>query len=216
MKIRLHSILAQLGLIVVLLMLLGLIYIAPFHFLHPETVYYFGIVVIVIGAVFLSVLFMLFFDKAKIFFERVGLKERDFFPCLLVAFFIMYSFHITIPTLIDRSISIYLLNQLDESGGKAPIAKLQDEFLEGYVGGYSVVCRRMAEQIESGNVVHDEDIYSLTPRGKRAIEFLRAFAVLTGVNQYYVKSNDTNLLPYRYIITANGCEAVASKDEKLQ
>jgi len=206
--------LAQLTLVTVLVFFLALIYIISFRFFHPETVYYFGIGTILIGAILLSAVFFLFFGAKKEFFQKLFIQTRDFFPCLLAAVFLMYSFHITIPTLVDRSISIYLLNLLDTEGGPVSINNLQDKFLAGYVGGYSVVCRRMFEQVQSGNVTHQASTYTLTARGKRTVAFLRAFATITGVNPYYVNSDDASLLPYRYAVTRDGCRAVEVKIQK--
>lgn len=206
MKSKGFELIAQCCLILVLSLFLGVIYVASFHFLHSETVYYFGIGAILVGAIILAIIFLALFRKIKFAFEKLSLAARDFFPCLLTAVFIIYSFHITFPSLIDRSISIYLLNQLAEEGGSASLSDLQQRFLNGYVSGVSVVCRRMAEQIETGNITHNGSIYSLTPRGQKTIQSLRAFAEITGVNPYYAKSNNPDLLPYKYVETANGCE----------
>lgn len=207
MRNKFLTFLAQISFIVFLLIILAGMYIISFHTLHPETVYYFGIGAIIISAIILSVAFYGLANKLNAIFKAVHLDSRDFFPCLLVAVFIMYSFHITIPTLADRSISIYLLSQLANHNGKASVTQLQNEFLSGYVGNYSVVCRRMWEQIETGNVVHEGMSYSLTPQGARTIKFLRFFSDLTGVNPYYVESSDPHLLPYRYTVTDEGCQA---------
>jgi hypothetical protein len=206
------SFIAQIALMLFLLIFLAILYLIIFHMFHPETVYYFGIGTIVIGSIILIFIFFILPQNIKASMQKIYLEKRDFFPCLLVAFLIMYSFHITVPTLADRSISIYLLNQLDEQGGTASIHTLQRQFLAGYVGDYSTVCRRMAEQIESGDVKNQGTMYSLTSQGKRTIALLRAFTGMTGVNEYYVKSNDPNLLPYRYSVTAtNGCEPMPVK-----
>ena len=204
MKLKFFDFLAQACFTLLLSIFLVVIYIAGIYFLHPGTLYYFGIGAIFVGAIILSIVFIILPKKIKSSLKIVSLETRDFFPCLLAAVFIMYSFHITIPTLADRSISIYVLNQLDEFGGKASLNDIQHKFLAGYVGGYSTVCRRISEQIENGNIVHHGATYALTTQGKRTIEFLRAFTTITGVNPYYVKSNDTNLLSYRYSATPEG------------
>lgn len=203
------SLIMQLALILILTIFLIVIYVLSFHLFHPDTVYYFGIGTIIIGSIILGFVFFLLPKKYKAAMTKIHLQTRDFFPCLLVAFLIMYSFHITVPTLADRSISIYLLNQLDEQGGSASIHILQRQFLAGYVRDYSTVCRRMAEQIETGDVVQNGQMYSLTARGKRTIALLRRLTDMTNVNEYYVKSNDPHQLPYRYSVTDNGCELMS-------
>lgn len=205
------TILAQLGLMIVLFFFLALIYILALRSTHSETVYYFGIGAITVGVALALVLSLILPKNLKKRLSQTSyIQSRDFFPCLLVAALIMYSFHITVPTLADRSISIYLLNQLANQNGSAPIDTLQKQFLAGYVGGYSVVCRRMAEQMETGDVTHAGKIYSLTPRGEKAIWLLRAFTKITGVNPYYVASSNPHELPYHYVVTDNGCELTNS------
>lgn len=72
---------------------------------------------------------------------------------------------IMVPTVIDRSLSIYILEKLNKRGGeisfKAWDALLKEEFFDEY----KIVDIRMTEQINSGTVVVVDGCVKLTSKG---------------------------------------------------
>ena len=86
-----------------------------------------------------------------------------------------YAFAISIPTVIDRSLSFYILEKLDQRGGGIQLASFEDVFTKEYVKEHRLVDVRLTEQQDSGTIIIQDGCVKLTERGKRLAGFSRYF-----------------------------------------
>ncbi|MEQ3650109.1 hypothetical protein [Hyphomonas sp.] len=75
------------------------------------------------------------------------------------------------PTVIDRSLSIYIVEKLDQRGGEVAAAAIEDIIRDEYLDEFKVPEVRMTEQLTSGTVVSQDGCLHLTPKGRRLSGF---------------------------------------------
>lgn len=86
-----------------------------------------------------------------------------------------YAFALSVPTVIDRSLSFYLLEKLQQRGGGIALARLEEVFVQEYMPEHRLLQIRLTEQLASGTVVLDGGCVRLTGRGERLAHFSRFF-----------------------------------------
>ena len=86
-----------------------------------------------------------------------------------------YAFAISVPTVIDRSLSFYLLEKLQQRGGGIREDAFADVFTKEYLPEHRLVDVRLTEQLQSGTIVIDDGCVELTSRGQRLAHFSRWF-----------------------------------------
>lgn len=94
---------------------------------------------------------------------------------VLIWMLLGYSFAISVPTVIDRSLSFYLLEKLQQRGGGIRQDSFQDVFVKEYMIEHRLVDVRLTEQLESGTIQIRNGCVRLTPRGERLAGFSRWF-----------------------------------------
>ena len=111
------------------------------------------------------------FLLALVIFSKIkNINPVRIFNLFLVSLFAalsFYSFLITIPTLLDRSISIFLLAELKSSPNQSSsLDHLNRSFIVDYVDGSFQVEKRISEQISIGNLkMLENGNFQLTSRG---------------------------------------------------
>lgn len=113
------------------------------------------------------VLFTANFFKCFSYFER--------FQLLVIWLLAGYAIAITIPTVIDRSLSIYILEKLQQRGGGIRLDSFERVFTEEYAREHRLVDVRLTEQIESGTVIIENGCVRLTSKGETVANFGRYF-----------------------------------------
>lgn len=96
------------------------------------------------------------------FFEKIQLVAI----CMLIG----YAFAITIPTLIDRSLSFYILEKIEQRGG-IQLSKFEEVFTIEYSKEHRLVDVRLTEQYESGTIIIENGCVKLTERGRKLAAF---------------------------------------------
>jgi hypothetical protein len=86
-----------------------------------------------------------------------------------------YSMAISIPTLIDRSLSFYILEKLDQRGGGIRLDRFENIFTSEYLREHRLVDVRLTEQLASGTIRIERNCVLLTPRGERLARFGQFF-----------------------------------------
>ena len=96
---------------------------------------------------------------------------------LLVANWLLlgYCFAISVPTVIDRSLSFYLLEKIAQRGGGIRLDRFEQVFTQEYMKEHHLVEVRLTEQQQSGTIEIDGNCVRLTPRGERLASFSRFF-----------------------------------------
>jgi hypothetical protein len=86
-----------------------------------------------------------------------------------------YAFAISVPTVIDRSLSFYFLEKIQQRGGGLRVDRFEDVFTREYAREHQLVAVRLTEQVASGTVTIQDGCVRLTARGVRLAEFSRFF-----------------------------------------
>ncbi len=91
----------------------------------------------------------------------------------LVAIWLLggYIFAISIPTVIDRSLSFYILEKLQQRGGGIQENRMADVFTKEYIVEDRLVDVRLTEQTQSGTITIEHGCVKLTPWGHKLATF---------------------------------------------
>jgi len=98
---------------------------------------------------------------------RAGFTSMERALLLLVWLLGGYAFAISIPTVIDRSLSFYILEKLQQRGGGIRADRMADVFTSEYMVEDRLVDVRLTEQVQSGTITVQGGCVRLTPRGAR-------------------------------------------------
>lgn len=163
MKIT-RSLIATFGFLLALL----LIYYVHINFFTVDVVFYSAIGDAALAAAAAGA--MLYFLP---FFHALGKFER--FQLLVIWLLIGYSLAISVPTVIDRSLSFYILEKIQQRGGGIRQEAFEEVFTKEYVKEHRLVDVRLTEQLESGTIVIRNNCVLLTPKGETLAGLSRAF-----------------------------------------
>jgi hypothetical protein len=86
-----------------------------------------------------------------------------------------YCLAISLPTVIDRSLSFYILEKVQQRGGGLRADHFEKVFTDEYVREHRLIDVRLTEQLASGTLLMREGCVLLTPRGDRLAHFSRFF-----------------------------------------
>lgn len=106
-------------------------------------------------------------------FELFGAFEK----LLLISIWIIfgYALAISVPTVIDRSLSIYILEKLHQRGGRIRQDGIERVFTQEYLKEHRLVDVRLTEQMESGTIMIVNGCVQITPKGENIVRFSRFF-----------------------------------------
>jgi hypothetical protein len=146
-------------LMLVFVVALAAIYVTHSWFFKVDVVFYSAIVDGVIAAVVtLIVASTIKWFKTFSGFEKL----QTFVICLLLG----YGFAISVPTVIDRSLSMYILEKLQQRGGGIKLAAFDTVFKDEYMKEHRLVDIRLTEQQQSGTIVIEKGCVKLTDWGQ--------------------------------------------------
>ena len=97
-----------------------------------------------------------------------------------------YSLAISVPTVLDRSLSFYILEKLQQRGGAIQQSRFAEVFTQEYVKEHRLVDVRLTEQLQSGTIRIENGCVYLTPKG----------GFLADVGRYF----RTHLLPKKRLL----------------
>lgn len=152
---------------------LFLLVLIPTYYLHAnffkvDVVFYAAIADAVMAALATGVL--LYVLKAfRVFnhFERLLL--------LVIWLLAGYAMAISVPTVIDRSLSFYILEKLQQRGGGIQQARFAQVFTDEYLKEHRLVDVRLTEQLASGTISIQDGCVRLTTKGENLANFSRYF-----------------------------------------
>ena len=104
-----------------------------------------------------------------------SLSRLEIVQTLVICGLLGYIFAISVPTVIDRSLSFYILEKLQQRGGAIRLSKFEYIFTNEYMREHRLVDVRLTEQAASGTIVVEGDCVFLTPRGEKLANFSRFF-----------------------------------------
>lgn len=152
------------------------VYFATLFTVHYVHFAYFSVDVVFYGAL-LDVLFSSALVGGGLFVRGVAgeLRGADKAVLLLVGLLGGYGFAITVPTVIDRSLSFYILEKVQQSNDGIKLTSMPDLFRKEYMREHRLVDIRLTEQLESGTIRINENCVRLTPRGEFVASFGRFY-----------------------------------------
>jgi len=161
------------------LLVLGAINFVHFRYLTVNVVFYSALADAVIAALVLGIaaVGLRSFGKPDSFLGGAAraLSATEMVLAAVITILIGYICAISIPTVIDRSFSIYILEKLDQRGGEISLRAMRDIVLEEFMREHRLIDARMTEQLNSGTLVIDGDCVRLTSRGQRIVAFTRFY-----------------------------------------
>lgn len=145
-----------------------IVYVVHIKIFRVNVVFYAAIADAFVAAVITLVLvWSIKFFSAFSSFERIQM--------MVIWLLLGYAFAISVPTVIDRSLSFYILEKIQQRGGGISFDAFEDVFTKEYVKEHRLVDVRLTEQIESGTIEIQNGCVKLTPKGVRIAEFSRYF-----------------------------------------
>ncbi len=158
--LRKMKLLSALILTVVYIVLLLGIYVVHAWYLPVPVVFYSAMLDAVLAAAVMAV-GMVALRWAR---RTLGGFER----LLLVVIWLLggYAYAISVPTVLDRSLSFYILEKLQQRGGGIEELHMADVFVREYMPEFRLVDVRLTEQLQSGTIIIKNGCVMLTPRGQ--------------------------------------------------
>ena len=106
-------------------------------------------------------------------FKVLGPVEK--LQLIVIWLLLGYGYAISIPTVLDRSLSFYILEKLEQRGGGIRQDAFEDVFTKEYVKEDHLVDVRLTEQLQSGTITIRDGCVLLTDKGRRLAYFSRFF-----------------------------------------
>lgn len=173
--------------------LLLVFYIVHVKFFRVNVVFYSAVLDSVV-AVFVAMGILFKFRYFNIFnkFEKVQMT--------VIWLLLGYAFAVSFPTVIDRSLSFYILEKLQQRGGGIQLSRFEEVFTEEYVKEHRLVDVRLTEQQSSGTIFIEDGCVKLTDWGRRLAGFSRYFRQNFLPKQRLLMGEYTDTLtdPFRY------------------
>ena len=115
---------------------------------------------------------------ATIFLFSIKVKYVNFFEKILILIICAltgYTLVLSLPTVIDRSLSFYILEKLDQRGGGIKVDKMDIVFTKEYLKEHRLIDIRLTEQLKTKTVIIDKNCLRLTSKGKKVVLFSTIF-----------------------------------------
>ena len=107
------------------------------------------------------------------FFSNLTVLEKV--QMIVIWLLLGYALSISVPTVLDRSFSFYILEKLQQRGGGIQLSRFGEVVTNEFIREHRLIDVRLTEQQESGTVVIKGDCVMLTERGQRLATFSRYF-----------------------------------------
>ena len=148
--------------------ILFVIYFIHVTFIRVNVVFYAAIMDALLASCLSA--FVIYLFK---FFGVLGLYEKFLLICIWIL--AGYAFAISVPTVLDRSLSFYILEKLQQRGGGIQMVRMSDVFTQEYMKEHRLVDVRLTEQIQSGTIEIVDGCVKLTPKGEKIASASRFF-----------------------------------------
>lgn len=153
-----------------------LLFFLFFAGIYMINVWFFKVYVILYSTIFDALLaasivsiIMFFLPGYKIFshFEK--------FQTSVIMLLLGYAFAISGPTIIERSMSFYILEKIQEKGGMVPVDQTRNLFMLEFEKERNVIGLHLSEQLKSGTILMDNNTIRLTNAGDQLATFSKYF-----------------------------------------
>lgn len=129
-----------------------------------------------------------------------ALGFQHVFPAVIGSVLLGYAFVVTIASLLDRSISVFMIGIVAHAGeaGLSDVA-IEEKFLSGYVRGERYSPKRLNEQLVSGNTEYHDGAYRLTRRGQFVYKTNVVLARRLNFTDIYANPVEVNIPPFGWV-----------------
>jgi hypothetical protein len=163
---KLTSILMLIGLYLVVFLTVNTIH---FQFFTVRVVLYDALLdAVIAGAVVLAIILLRLRRHLTATREEIALS-------LVVGSLLVALYSISFPTIIDRSLSVYILEKLAQRGGSIRKAAFEEILKKEFFAEYQLVDIRLTEQLNSGTVTIENGCVRLTSWGAEVAAFTRFY-----------------------------------------
>lgn len=140
------------------LLVFGVVHYVHFRFMQVNVVLFSAVAD---GMVATAITCLMVFTSN--FFSPIRFSEK----VLLSVIFLLaaYAVALSVPAVIDRSLSFYILEKLQQRGGGILLNRMPEVFIQEYMKEHHLVDIRITEQLEAGTIVVDQGCVLLTPWG---------------------------------------------------
>ncbi len=153
----------------IFLIVLVAVYYIHINYFRVDVVFYAAIADGILAAIFTAALLW----TLQVFDLLTGFEKSLLFVIWLMT---SYAVAISVPTVIDRSLSLYILEKLQQRGGGIRRDSFAQVFTEEYMVEHRLVDVRLTEQMQSGTIrIDDQGCVLLTNKGQRIASFGRYF-----------------------------------------
>lgn len=153
---------------IVFLILLIVVYYVHVNYFRVNVVFYSAIADAILASILASaILFTTHYFQILGYFEKLQL--------VIIWLLVGYALAISAPTVIDRSLSFYILEKLQQRGGGIKQESFNQVFKEEYMKEHRLVDVRLTEQLESGTIIIRDGCVMLTGKGEMIARFGRYF-----------------------------------------
>ena len=137
------------------------------HLFQVNVVLYSSLLTVILAII--PIIVLLFIVNVKLF--------NQFEKFLICALYLLYGYAlaISLPTVIDRSLSFYLLEKINQRGGAVKQEAFEAIFKNEYVPEHRLIDIRLTEQLESGTISIVNNCVLLTQKGKNFVHFSKFF-----------------------------------------
>jgi len=150
------------------LFIYALIYLVHINFFIVNVIFYSAL----LDSFIALIIFLACFVSTRVFKKFSNSESCMLFLILLL---IGYSFSISLPTVIDRSLSFYFLEKIKQHDGAINRNAMSEIFINDYMIEYKLVEMRLTEQLRSGTIEMLDDCIVLTKRGYLVTKFSSFF-----------------------------------------
>jgi len=157
--------------------LLGIgLYIAILCCVWVIYVNYINVNVVFYSALWAAIISLIVYALIISAFPVLGSVTRfERFQHLTTCALLGYILAISLPTVIDRSLSFYILEKLQQRGGEIKLNNFEQIFTKEYVKEYRMIDARLTEQLESGTIQIQNGSVKLTEKGNNIASFGQMF-----------------------------------------
>ena len=99
-------------------------------------------------------------------------------------------FWLTVPAIFDRSVTLYLINILDNNEQGMTHEEIEDEFINVYFSRSEGISKRLQEQIDSGNIHYSGSRYHITDGGRRTLFMARVLSRVYALDPEIVRKQN--------------------------
>jgi hypothetical protein len=136
-----------------------------FHIpLFPNNIFFYrGIYLLILSVYTLTILLLVLIKNVK---SLNFLDHKDVFVAIVITFSFNMLFFTHLPVTANRSQSIFILGHLAFNNGQSFTSEeLTKNFSDIYVYKYNEVDRRLKEQVQIGNIIKENNKYSISKKG---------------------------------------------------